>query len=157
LRLVIDACLPDWLTDVLSAVVGPPRSQIEHVTRLYGQGCKDVDWIGRLSADGGAVFLTLDKHMRRRPIEVQALIASRCVGIVLTSDWQLDEDYELAARVFLHWPKIEATSEMTPPQMLELTRALKPRGTGRWRGWDKIASSNILRGQAGASSPKDPK
>jgi hypothetical protein len=150
---VIDACLPDWLTDALSAVVGPPHCQIEHVARLYGDGCKDADWIGRLTEDGGAVFLTLDKHMRRRPVEVQALIASRCVGIVLTSDWQLDEDHELAARVLLHWPHIAAAARLRPPQMLELTRRLRPRDPGRWRGWDKISSSNVLRGQAGSKPP----
>ncbi|HEY4249991.1 MAG TPA: hypothetical protein VGM87_02265 [Roseomonas sp.] len=148
MRLVIDACLPPWLADVFAAVIGP-ACIFDHVARLYGHGSKDADWIARLTEEGGGVFLTYDRHMRRRPLEVQALIASHCVGIVLPAQWQEDEDHALAARLLWDWPHLRAAADLTPPQMLELPWAAKPRLPGRWRGWDKIASSVTLQGQAG--------
>jgi len=100
-----------------------------------------MDWIGRLSADGGALFITLDKHMRTRPNEVQALMASRCVGVVLTSDWQQDEDHQLLARLLIHWPLIIGCGQKPAPAMFEFTRAMNPRMPKEWRNWPKIRGS----------------
>lgn len=153
MRLVLDACLPPWLVDSLMPVVAPACT-VEHVTRLYGQGCKDADWIARLSAEGGAVFLTLDRHMRTRPLEVQALIASRCVGIVLTPQWQSDPDHVMLARLLLHWEHIVTASHLPPPAMLELAFALRPRAPGQWRGWDKIRGRLRPPAPVPASAPR---
>lgn len=139
MRIVFDACLPPFLVDALTPVISPAAT-FEHVTRLYGEGAKDVDWIARLTSEGGALFVTYDKHMKRRPLEVQALLASQCVGIVLAPGWQEDDDCTLTARLLLHWPHIIAAARMKPPAMLELAAALRPRTPGVWRGWAKIVS-----------------
>lgn len=144
MRLVIDACLPHWLVECLAPIAGPQGWRVDHITRLYGEGCKDPDWIAQLTAEGGAVFLTRDRQMKKRPAEVQALIASSCVGIVLAPGWQNDDDHELAGRLLFHWPLIQKAGEMTPPQLLEFAWSMKLREPGQWRGWDKIASRTAL-------------
>ncbi|NKE47028.1 hypothetical protein HB662_19770 [Roseomonas frigidaquae] len=139
MRIVIDACLPPWLVECLTPIAEPCGCRVEHVTRLYGQGCKDPDWIGRLTSEGGALFITHDRQMRRRPLEIQALLASSCVGIVLAPGWQDDDDHVLVARLLLHWPLILEAAKETPPQLRELGWSLKMKPPRNWRGWDKIA------------------
>jgi hypothetical protein len=138
LRIVIDACLPPIVATTLAPIARQNEGSVEFIPSLYGNGAKDADWIGRLSADGGALFITLDRHMRTRPVEIQALLASKCVGIVLTSDWQDDDDYMLLARLFLRWPHIVECARKTPPAMFEFTRSLKTKPPKEWRNWPKV-------------------
>ena len=109
------------------------------ILELYGHGAKDADWIERLSAEGGGLFITIDWHMRTRPIEVQALLASRCTGIVLTSDWQDDDNHMLLARLLFRWPHILDRAKQKPPAMYEFTRSIKSHPPKEWRNWPKIA------------------
>jgi hypothetical protein len=139
LRVVFDACLPHWLVDSLFPIV-QPRCRVDHVTRLYGAGIKDPEWIGELTKEGGAVFITFDRHLRTRPVEVRALLASACVGIVLAPQWQDDDDPIFVARLLLHWHLIVDAAGIKTPAMFELPWSLRPRPLRQWRGWDKIAS-----------------
>lgn len=101
-RILIDANLPPWLAASLRPIALLERIEVDYIPELYGHGIADVDWLKRTDEEGGALFITFDKHMRSRPAEVQALIASCCVGVILASQWQQDEDHELVARMLLH-------------------------------------------------------
>jgi hypothetical protein len=127
LRIVIDACLPPLVAATLTPIAHLNDCTVDFIPALYGQGAKDVDWIAQLSAEGGALFITFNWHMRKRPIEVQALLASRCVGIVLTSDWQDDDDHMLLGRLLFRWPHILDCAKHKPPAIFEFTRSMQPR------------------------------
>jgi hypothetical protein len=135
---VIDACLPPWVATTLTPIARLNDGVVDFIPELYGHGAKDADWIERLSAEGGGLFITFDRHMRKRPIEVQALLASRCVGIVLTSDWQDDDDHMLLARLLICWPHILGCAKQKPPAMFELTRSMRSHPPKEWRNWPKI-------------------
>jgi hypothetical protein len=135
---VIDACLPPVVAATLTPIARLNDCTVDFIPALYGDGAKDADWIARLSAEGGALFISLDRHMRTRPIEVQALIASQCVGVILTSDWQDDDDHTLLARLLFRWPHILECAKHQPPAMFEFTRSMQPRPPKEWRNWPKV-------------------
>jgi hypothetical protein len=157
---VIDACLPPLVAATLAAIAHLNDCTVDFISALYGHGGKDADWIAHLSAEDGALFITLDWHMRKRPIEVQAHLASRCVGIVLTSDWQDDDDHMLLARLLFRWRHILDCAKQKPPAMFEFTRSMQPRAPKEWRNWPKIRGASIVTGatvwSSGRSYPDPP-
>lgn len=135
MRLLIDACLPYWLADAIRPVAALDGIKVDHIPALYGDGVADVDWIRAASEDGGALFVTADRHMRTRPREVQALIGSVCIGIVLRPQWQECEPHELVANLLRRWPHILACLKMPRPALVEFTWAHESRAPRPWRGW----------------------
>jgi hypothetical protein len=137
---LVDANLPPLLADTIRPLAEAHGVPVDWIPALYGDGIKDEEWIARASAEGGALFLTLDKHIRTRPLEIQALIASRCVGVILASQWQQDEDYDLAARILRRWPHILECMRANPPALFEFTWSWEARPPRPWRGLGKINS-----------------
>ena len=138
MTILVDANLPPFLAAPLAPVATLDGQRVDYIPHLYGPGIKDVDGIARATQDGGATFLTRDNHMRTRPAEVQALIASACIGIILTNQWQQDEEHDLAARILRRWPHILTCMKATPPALFEFTWAWESRPPRQWRGLERM-------------------
>lgn len=138
--ILIDANLPYWLADSLRPIAKRHDITVDHVAVLHGDGIGDIDWLQKASEAGGALFITLDKHMRSRPAEVQALIAGCCVGVILASQWQQDEDHDLVARLLRRWPIILDCMKVKPPALMEFGWSWDPRPLKPWRGCVRLKS-----------------
>jgi hypothetical protein len=78
LTFFVDECLGKYLPVQLISAGYDVRSGLAHFP-----GIPDVDWLPRVGQERW-VLLTKDKDIRRRPIEVEALLAGRVTAFVLT-------------------------------------------------------------------------
>lgn len=78
----------------------------------YGTGAQDVDWLPRVGADG-LILITKDQNIRRRPIEMQALVGARVRAFVLTAGTLTGADQAEVFRKAL--PKMCRIAQKTKP------------------------------------------
>jgi predicted nuclease of predicted toxin-antitoxin system len=117
LVLFVDECLgrhlvPDALI-AAGAAVEPYHTQFQ-------PGTPDAEWLPAVGRKGWVV-LTKDRHVRRRPIEVQAILSSGVKAFVLTcGDLQGLEQAALLVKVL---PKIRRLCRRPGPFIATITRS----------------------------------
>jgi hypothetical protein len=113
----VDECVSQrHVPDVLRAA-----GHIVYLQReLFLPGTKDVDWLGRVGAEKW-ILLTKDENIRKRPIEVRALIGAKVKAFVMTAAGQLkgEDQGRLIAKAL---PRVVRLATKTrPPFVANIT------------------------------------
>ena len=96
-------------------------ANVKTLADVFRQGAKDSDWLAALTDQQDWVVLTKDKNIRRRPLEVQALIAAGLRVFVLTATDLTGE--EMGAILVKALPRIRRfCKKHAPPFIAGITR-----------------------------------
>lgn len=104
MKLLIDNNLSPALARCLQPLF--PEHKIVSLRDRFAENTSDVEWITKLSDEGGWAALTRDLRIRTRPHERQAMDASRVVYFFLGSGWKRYDVPETAARLIRLVPAI---------------------------------------------------
>ena len=77
----IDECLGG---DILAAVLRQEGVDVKLARSEFPEGTRDADWLP-VAGQRGWIVLTKDRHIRRRELEIQALVRARVRAFVLTT------------------------------------------------------------------------
>ena len=114
----MDECLG---TVKVPAALAGAGVQVKTLSDVFEQGAKDSDWLAALADHPEWIVLTKDKNIRRRPLEVQALVAAGLrVFVVTATDLTGDEAAEVLVKAL---PKIRRfCRNHEPPFIAGITR-----------------------------------
>jgi len=85
------------------------------------RGEADLDWLPKIGA-AGLILITRDVHIRRRPVERQALIDHGVRAVFLAGAGNLNSWEQLTVLVS-RWDAMEEALRAPPPLMLSLSRS----------------------------------
>ncbi|WP_163265592.1 hypothetical protein [Chelativorans alearense] len=85
---------------------------VVHIRDKFGTGVKDVDWIGRLSAEGRWIVVSGDRRITRNRAEYLAFRSSRLVGFFLAKGLYKSPVIRQMERLLALWPVIEQQSSL---------------------------------------------
>ncbi len=98
---------------------GEPYTVV-HLRERFPERTKDVEWIGTLTKEGGWVFVSEDRRVRRRPHELEALRRSNLIGFFLAKGWNQEGLWEYAALLIGWWPTIVSAAAAAAPRQMFL-------------------------------------
>lgn len=94
-----------------------------HLTEVFSPGTPDVDWLPYV-AEKGYILFTIDKRIRRRPLEL-AIIKEHKIGAFFLMGKTMSR-WNYIRQIIRAWHKIEATViKETPPFAYQIS----PKGT----------------------------
>lgn len=136
--LQIDNNLPPFLAATLNPLAELDGHHVRHIRDRYSDeehatGVSDERWMSDLASEPDAAFLTLDVHIRKRPLEIAAFKESGLVGFWLRArTWERfltrRQHHELAWRLLKRWPDIVDAVRLLDSQALEIPLKGKIRG-----------------------------
>lgn len=133
MKLALDENLPPSLAGAVDALLGPYHGQAISIPQRFGAGVADLAWIAALRDQGGWAVLTVDRKLRTRPHEREALGQSGLIVFVLAHGWNQEPYWPKAAGVVRWLPSmIEAASDVTPPALMEIPHRWTPRPLRAW-------------------------
>jgi hypothetical protein len=86
---------------------------------VFARGTLDVDWLPRVGAERW-VPITKDENIRKRPIEVAALMRAKVRAFVLTAAGEMT-GAEQGALIAKALPRIEQLASRRPPFIANIT------------------------------------
>lgn len=113
LTFYVDECLGRFVAETLSAAGFDVRAYYDHFA-----GVPDIEWLPRVGASGW-ILLTKDKNIRRRQLEVDAILNSGVRAFVVTAIGLHRED--LARLVLRAMPKIQRICQQRGPFIFNIT------------------------------------
>ena len=119
MRLLIDHNLSPRLARCLDALFSDDH-RIISLREKFSPNTPDIEWISRLSIEGGWAVLTKDLRIRTRPHERAALDRSRVVYFFLAGSWRKLTVEDSAARLIRLIPKLAAQTELADRGRFEL-------------------------------------
>lgn len=111
MKVLVDENLSPALARSLNALFAGEH-EIVHIRDKFGAGVKDVDWIGRLSADGHWIVISGDRRITRNKAEYTAFRSSRLVGFFLSKGLYKSPVIKQMERLLVLWPTIEQQSTL---------------------------------------------
>lgn len=119
MKLLLDNNLAPRIARSLSALYDGEHEIIALRDRFRADTA-DVDWINKLSDEGGWAVLTQDLHIRTRPHERAALDKANIVFFFLASGWKTFKTEEATVRIIRSMSKIAAQVKLTESGRFEL-------------------------------------
>jgi hypothetical protein len=113
LTFYVDECLGRFVAEALTADGFDARPYYDHFA-----GMKDVEWLPQVGANQW-ILLTKDKNIRRRRLEVDAILNSGVRAFVVTAVGLHRED--LAKLVLSAMPKIQRICQQRGPFVFNIT------------------------------------
>src|SRR5919199_6168686 len=98
----LDNTLPPRHADLLTGQ-GVPALALQ---RVFPPDIKDVDFLPGLQGTGW-IFVTSDKHILTRTVEMATLKASGITAVFLFAKWSNENFARQADRLQRHWPGID--------------------------------------------------
>ena len=93
---------------------------IVHLTEIFDPGKPDVEWLPYV-AQNGYVLFTVDKRIRRRPLE-RAIIIEYKVGAFFLAGKEMSR-WNYIRQIIRAWHKIENAAKDEPPFLYQVTRS----------------------------------
>jgi len=109
LKVLIDENLSPAIARALDGFFGAEH-QVEHMRTKFGAGVRDLDWIARLSEEGGWIIISGDRRITRNKAERNAFRNSRIIGFFLSSGLYKARVVKQLERILSLWDVIESTS-----------------------------------------------
>jgi PIN like domain len=104
-RLLVDHNISFRIARSLNALYEPTHQAIA-LQDKFSADIGDAQYIQMLDAEGGWAVLTIDKGIRSKPAERNALVRSGMTFFFLAPAWQDFTVPEQAARLIRSWPKM---------------------------------------------------
>lgn len=121
MRFLFDEHIAPRLVRAFAELATGEPYTVHHLRTRFPAGTADVAWIGELAAEGGWSFVSEDRRIRSRPLELAALKQSGLVGFFLAKGWNQEGLWGHAALLVGWWPTIVATAAQAKPgQMFEV-------------------------------------
>jgi hypothetical protein len=114
LKFFIDNCLPPRWAPALSALATPEEFEVTHLRTKFSNTISDVDWIQKLSAEGGWTIISGDVRITKSVHEREAWLRSGLTAFFLVKGWNF-EFWDKTARIVRWWPRILEQARMVQP------------------------------------------
>lgn len=108
---LFDENLPHRLARVIQVLTENSGYEVAHISKKFGRGAKDPDWLPRLGRQGDWAVITVDHKMLTRPAELQAYRTTGLVGFFLPVAVNQMNPFEATSYVAKWWPHIVAMAE----------------------------------------------
>lgn len=110
MKILVDEQLPRRLAKALDGLLAPEH-RVHHARDYFDRGgVKDLEWIPRLSAEGGWIVISGDRRIAKSPNTAAAFRQSTIIGFFLSPGLYKAPLMKQAERLIALWQSIEATS-----------------------------------------------
>jgi len=113
-KFFIDNCLPPRWAPSLSALADPGQFEVAHLRTKFEQNTPDIEWIQRLSTEGGWTIISGDVRITKSLHEREAWLSSGLTAFFLVKGWDFPL-WEKTWRFVRWWPKIIEQTQMVKP------------------------------------------
>lgn len=104
--IAVDANVPVRLVRLLDAAFGDQGFRFLHEPDFESQAADDEVWAATFRRLGGAIAISADRNIAKRPHQMAAFAESELITFFLDARWhQRDMAYK-AAHLILWWPRI---------------------------------------------------
>ena len=113
MKFFLDNCLPPRWARALSAL-SDSDIDVKHLREKFKQDISDIDWIQKLSAEGGWTIISGDVRITKSLHERQAWLSSGLTAFFLVKGWDF-EFWDKTSRIVRWWPRIMEQTQMVQP------------------------------------------
>jgi hypothetical protein len=106
-KVLLDHNLSPRLARALNALFGDDH-EVVSLRDKFAPNTPDVEWIAKLSAEGGWVVISGDRAISRTRAEYQAFRSSKMTGFFLSRGLQKANVQQQMARLLVLWEAMEA-------------------------------------------------
>jgi len=122
MKCLFDNNMPPKLAKTLKFLEGDDGIVVEHLNEKFLPNTPDIEWITKLSKEGGWFVITKDNQIRKRSNEKRAWQESHIPVVFLQKSWMNYDFWEIAWRFIRHWQKLkENISRNRKIESFELT------------------------------------
>jgi predicted nuclease of predicted toxin-antitoxin system len=107
MKCLFDNNMPPKLAKTLGYLEGDEGIPVEHLKDKFLPDTSDIDWIKKLSMEGGWFVITRDNHIRKRVHERKAWQESNIPIVFLEKSWIKINLWEMAWRLIKCWPNLK--------------------------------------------------
>jgi len=107
MKCLFDNNMPPKLAKTLSFLEGNDGITVEHLKDKFPSNTPDVEWIRRLTKEGGWFVITQDNQIRKRAHERKAWQESHIPIVFLQKSWINHDLWEMAWRLIRYWPNLK--------------------------------------------------
>jgi hypothetical protein len=115
LKFLLDENLPPALARALNALSAANKHSVEHVRDFVPLQTSDVEWISKITSEGGWSVLSGDRRMLTRQHELKALTENKVTTFIFASGWSALTFWEKAWLLVRWWPTVVALACTSTP------------------------------------------
>lgn len=115
MRFLLDNNLSPRLAEALRALAAPDGDEVYHLKERFPRNAKDVEWIGKLGAEGDWIVISGDLRIWKTKHEREALRKAKITTFFLGKSWRNWKFWDMAWRLVRWWPFISAQARMVQP------------------------------------------
>ena len=122
MKCLFDTHLPPKLAKTLSFLEGDDGVIVKHLNEKFPPNTPDIEWIKKLTKEGGWFVITKDNQIRKRPHERKVWQESNIPIVFLPRSWIDFDFWSIAWRFIRYWPSLkESISRCRKNESLELS------------------------------------
>jgi hypothetical protein len=99
--------MPPKLARTINYLEGDDGITVEHLKDKFPADISDIDWIKKLTNEGGWFVITRDNQIRKRTHERKAWQESHIPIVFLQRSWISHDLWEMAWRLIKYWPALK--------------------------------------------------
>ena len=107
MKCLFDTHLPLKLAKTMNFLEGDDGITVEHLNEKFPANTPDIEWIKKLTSEGGWFVITKDNQIRKRLHERKVWQESNIPIVFLPKSWINFTFWEMAWRLIRYWPNLK--------------------------------------------------
>jgi hypothetical protein len=103
--------MPPKLAKTLNFLEGDEGIPVIHLKEKFPPDTPDIDWIKKLTEEGGWFVVTKDNQIRKKPHERKVWQEAHIPIVFLQKSWTNNDLWDMAWKIIKYWPNLKESIE----------------------------------------------